>query len=180
MGLKAFTSLAITLKSLSQIVLPDKYVPGAAANQQQTVYVNDFAVEDALGSGDSPEPAEICVLEETIDGTGSYNLDLTDAPIIGAVDGSGDPTATEDLTDKKLCYIEIHAGASNSGVITVGPGSSNGYDLFGSGNEVEVPAGAHLVLYVTGSDLDAVGATDATIDFTGAEDDTFDAVLVFE
>ena len=182
MGLKEFTSLQIVIKSIAQLVLPDTYVPGANTNQDQTVFINEYAVNDTLDEDSTPAPTELLVQEITIDGTLSEDIDLTAADIIGAVDGSGDPTKTEDLTGAKLFYIEAHAGTGNAGDITIAPGSSNGYDLFGSSiaDGIKLPPGGHFSMYCVGSDLDDVGATDKIITISGAEDDTLNIILGFE
>jgi len=182
MGLKSFTSLQIALKSISQVVLPDTYVRGSKSDQDQSVYVNDYAVQSTFASGDSPTPAEVLTEEITLDGTGSYDIDLTAAKIVGAVDVSGDPAASEDLTAKKLCYLELHSGSSNAGDITVKPGSSNGYTLFGSAitQGVKVPPYSHLALLVQASGLAAISATVKVINVSGTTGDTLNLIAVFE
>jgi len=182
MGLKSFTNLQVTMKSSSQVVLPDSYVPGSKADENQTVYVNDFSVQDSLKSGDTPEPVEVLSQTVTIPAGGSYEIDLTAAKIVGAVDGNGDPDASEDLTGKKLMYIEVHARAANTAVINVAPSAADGYELFGSGNAdgIDVPPDGHFAFYVKESSLDDAGASDHGITFSGTEDDICDVVMVFE
>lgn len=180
MSLKSFTNFQVALKSVSQVVLPDSFVPGSKSDENQTVTVNDFAVSESLTSSSTPVPAEILSDSVTIDGTGSHEIDLTDAAIVGAVDGSGDPAATEDLTGSQLFYIEIHTGSANAGVLTVGPSVSNGYTLFGTGNSIDIPPNSHVNFYVKSSDLPAVSSTVKAITFAGTTGDTFDVVMTFE
>jgi len=182
MGLKSFTSLQVILKSISQVVLPDSYVPGSKSDQDQSVYVNDYAVQSTFAAGDTPTPAEILTEEITIDGTGSYDIDLTAAKIVGAVDVSGDPAATEDLTGKKLCYLELHSGSANAGDITVKPGVSNGYPLFGASitQGVKVVPYAHLAMLIQASGLAAISATTKIITISGTTGDTLNIIAVFE
>ena len=182
MGLKSFTSLQVTQNSVSQVVLPDAFVPGAKNDEDQTVYVNDYSIQASYGSDDTPTPAEILVAEITIDGTGTEDIDLTAAAIVGAVDGSGNPAATEDLTGKKLCYLELHSGTSNAGDITVAPNGTNGYTLFGAAitQGIKLHADKHEQRFIRSSGADAVSATKKIVTITGTAGDTLNLVMVFE
>lgn len=181
MGLKEFTNLQIAIKSASQVVLPDVFVPGAKSNAEQTVHLNDFAVQDSLTPTTTPAPVAVLAESITIPGGGSYSLDLTAAKIVGAVTG-GVPSSTEDLTGKKLMYLELHTAAANAAVITVAPAAANGYDLFGAAitQGVKLPANSHLAMYVKNSGLPDVAAADLGITFTGTAADKIDVVMVFE
>lgn len=179
MGLKEFTNLQIGMKSASQVVLPDVYVPGAKSNAEQTVYMSDFAVQDSLTPTTTPAPVAILAESVVIPGGGSYSLDLTAAKIVGALSGTA-PAATEDLTGKKLFYIELHTGATNAAVVNVAAAGVNGYDLFGAGNDIDLPKNSHMTFYCKSSQLPDVAAADLGITISGTAADTIDIVLVFE
>lgn len=181
MGLKSFTSLQLTMRSIAQVVLPDAYVPGAKTDSDQTVNVNDNAVQETLTSDTTPAPTEIMVKEVTIPGGGSQDIDLTAAPIIGALSGTS-PAASEDITGKILTYLEIHTDDENSGSVTVAPGSSNGFPLFGASiaDGVKLPADSHLAQYVKSGDGAEVGAAAKIVTVSGTAADVVTILMVFE
>lgn len=181
MGLKEFTNLQITMRSASQVVLPDVFVPGAKSNAEQTVYLNDFAVQDSLTPTTTPAPVAVLAESVTLPGGGSYSLDLTAAKIVGAVSG-GAPAASETLAGKKLMYVELHTPAAKTAAIVVAPAAANGYDLFGAGlaDGVAIPPDSHLAFYVKSSALADVAAGDLGITFTGTAANKIDVVMAFE
>lgn len=181
MGLKSFTSLQITMRSLAQVVLPDIYVPGARSDSDRTVNVNDNAVQATLTGDTTPAPTEIMVQEVTIGAGGSEDIDLTAAPIIGALSG-GAPAASETLNTKILTYLEIHTDADNAAAVTIAPGSSNGFPLFGASiaDGVKLPADGHLAQYVASGDGAVVGASAKIVNVAGTEDDVVTILMVFE
>jgi hypothetical protein len=181
MGLKEFTNLQITIKSASQVVLPDVYVPGARSNAEQTVYLNDFAVQESLTPTTTPAPVAVLAETVVIPGGGSYSLDLTAAKIVGAVSGT-DPAATEDLTGKKLMYMELHTDPDNAAVVNIAPAAANGYDLFGAGltDGIDLPADSHMSFYCKDSSLPDVAAADLGITISGTAADIITVVMVFE
>lgn len=181
MGLKSFTNMQITLRSQSQVVLPDSYVPGSSSDDKQTVHVDDYKVQDSLRSTSTPAPTELLSREITIAG-GAVEIDLTNAKIVGAVDGGGDPAATEDLTGAKVFYLELHTDSGNAAAINVAPSASNGYELFGSGNAdgIDLPPDSHCVYYCKGSSLPDVSAAAKGITFTGTNGDVINVVIAFE
>ena len=184
MGLKTFSSLQITLRSMSQIVLPDVYVPGARTDADRTVHVNDFAVQASLGTvapSATKEPVEILAREIVIPGGGTIDLDLSDAPIVGAID-TGAPAASEDLTGLTLLYMELHTADGNTGALTIAPAAANGYKLFGTGADdgVVLPKGAHLALYNAVGLLPTIGAAAKLVTFSGTVGDIANVVMVFD
>lgn len=182
--LSAFTSFQVIIASDALMVLPSGYNPSnndAAAN---SIRANAWQRTEILVSSSTPVPKEFLSLDLTIDGTLSYELDLSDAPIVGAEDGSGNPTDGEDLDGHKLFYAEfstIRDSGANAGNITVKPSASNGYEIFGASNEIDIPPDTHVVFYNKASSLgDISNAGDRLITFEGAENDKIRVKLCFE
>jgi hypothetical protein len=69
-------------------------------------------------------------------GTPTWTLDLTSFTDIEGV--------SQDATGKKVQEVRIQADADNSAIVVVEDGAANAYSLFGSGNDVNIPAGGLL------------------------------------
>lgn len=185
MALTEFSQFDVALKLTARVVLPSGYNPGGTSNSNRIFSVGGWErVRSLQASSDpDPEPAAIVTKEVTIGGGGTTDLDLTDAPIIGAVDGSGNPTDGEDLTDSKLmaCFFStLRSSGTNAAAVTVLPHATNGYALWGSGNEVDIPADSTIGFFVENSSLPAVSSTAKVIQFSGTSGDKVRVILVFE
>lgn len=108
-------------------------------------------------------------------GAGTTTIDLTAMP------SARDPDVAEDYTAKKLIGVRIRAASGNSGNVTVAPGSSNPYPLFGATNEVDVVPGEQIdkLIASVASSHPAVSGTVKTIDVTGTLNDVVDIMLLF-
>ncbi len=109
--------------------------------------------------------------------------------------GSGAGTSTIDLTDLldierlavtglglKVQEIRVQAAADNAGAVTVAAAAADGYELFGSGNEVDIQVGGLLQqrfndqLAVIGT-LSAVTTTDITFSGTGGDEFSYEIIM---
>ncbi len=106
--------------------------------------------------------------EQTITG-GSNETDLTSLTDLEgtAMDGTG----------RKLQEIRIQCASTNTAVVVVSAGDSNGYDLFGAGKSINVVQGG-LIICRFNDKLDDVGASDKTIKYAGTNGDTYQTEYV--
>ena len=95
-------------------------------------------------------------------GTGDTSIDLTS--LLGTQDSI-------DATGDKVQYLHIITGADNVGVLTVKPGGSNPYNLFGSSNEIDLGADVEILARL-GETLDDVAAGAKIIELSGTAADT--------
>ncbi len=117
-------------------------------------------------------------LSHAIPGGGTTTFDLTACP------AARDTNVEEiDLTGKKLLAWSIKAPIGNADPVTVEPGASNAYHLFGSST-------AKIVLYpgqvvcsgfveASGLALPAVSGTAKTVKVSGTEADEINIIMVF-
>lgn len=105
---------------------------------------------------------------------------------------SGDPAGEEqiDLMDLeglqdnfsaaglKLQVLRLTCDPDNAGDVSIEPALANGYDLFGGGNGVTVPAGGLLTMEFNDGAPD-VGAAARYIDIAGTAGDTVYLEMVF-
>jgi len=179
MGSAEKITLTPAISSTFTEVLDADDVPGAQSETQRTVTHDAWnyttPLHNTSGSATTPAPVRCFSTTVTLSGA-SATLDLTAAPTVGNL------SAGEDLTGKKLMFCQFYTDADNdSGGVTIGPGASNGYELFGS-------ASAELLMFpdeyaeklTLGSNLDDVGATDCEIDFAGTSGDKIYVKMAFE
>lgn len=69
-------------------------------------------------------------------GTPTWTIDLT-----AFTDVEG---LTKDATGKKVQELRIQATSTNTAAVTVEDGATNAYSLFGSANDINIPAGGLL------------------------------------
>ena len=81
-----------------------------------------------------------------------------------------------DLTGDRIVAAKFKSRLTNAGTITIEPGTSNGYDLFGANFKVILEPGQSL-LYKADTMLSAVSATDKTLLFT-CGNDTLDWIII--
>lgn len=122
----------------------------------------------SLGPSSTPPVTTLSADTWVLDEAGEATIDLTDCPgTQGNVGGTG----------LKVQAIRIHGGADN-GALTVSPGASNPYALFGAGNSIELPAGFIGPLEVRFDDTldditDVSGVGASQIDLVGTPGDEF-------
>ena len=172
-------TLTPSISSSIAEVLAAADVPGAQSATQRTVTHDDWNYSTSLhnDSGGPTTPAPVRCLSTTITLSGaSETLDLTAAPTTGAAD------AGEDLSGKKLMYVQLTTHADNNAAgLTIGPGAANGYELFGcAAGDVLMYPDEYMAKLTLGSHLDDVAAADCEIDFAGTAGDICYVKMVFE
>jgi hypothetical protein len=62
-----------------------------------------------------------------------------------------------DATSLRANFVRLVADEDNAGNVTFGPGTSDGYEIFGPAKSVDVPPGGFLGIYLAGG-IGTVGA----------------------
>lgn len=110
--------------------------------------------------------------KRTISGSpANLELDFTALPATNLSQPQGGrrfPTSGN-MTGMRPCFLQIATNIgttntlSNNGVFRVGPGSSNGYDIFGSGNDIVFPKYAALGMSTPIAQLPDIDSSNKTI-----------------
>lgn len=180
--LAEFTLLNVNVAVDAICALPAGYAPAAKDNASRSVQLNQLQTFDQLDPDSTPAPGQVISKTIVFDAGEFVEIDLTDAPIVGAVDADGEPADGEDITGARAFLVQLctcRESGVNAGPVTVLEGTSNGYAIFGSGNEVEVPPDSRLLFYVKTESLPLVSGTAKTIRFEGAEDDRIEVLIAF-
>jgi len=171
-------SLTIDLKLTGKEVFSSAEAPWAKNENQRTLNSankNNRAVLD--DSSTTPQLALApCVQTVTVGGAGSTSVDLTSLPGLVLPD---DATRTIDGTGYKIVAARFKTPSDNAGNITIKPGLTNAYELFGTSNEVDIPPG-HVVVFgaidaAAASPTIAAGVKEIEVD--GTVGDTVDMEL---
>lgn len=105
----------------------------------------------------------------TLDGSGDYDLDLTDL-----LDAESNAV---DATDLDLHYYLFDSPTTNAGAVTVDSGVSNGYSYLNNGVDYDLNPGSYdASLYE--SNIGDVDSTHKIIHFDGTAGDTLNVVLL--
>jgi hypothetical protein len=129
-----------------------------------------------LDGSTTPKADTVVDLSRTL-AAASETADLTAAPL------ASDINETVDLTGKKLVGLLIYADAGNNAAgVTIESGASNGYDFLGdAAYGLTVYPGMTIEMFQLGvaASLDAVGASDKTLDFGGTAGDELQILALF-
>ena len=166
MGTEAATVASLSVMSHWSVTEDVEGAPAAEGQQTTSKAFNRGA--QSLGPATTPPVTAYSADEWTLDISGAATIDLTDLPgTQGDVDGTG----------LKVQAFRVH-GAATNGALTISPGASNPYSLFGSGNDLELPAGFLGPLECRFDDLladvtDVSGVGASQIDLAGTAADVF-------
>jgi hypothetical protein len=169
--------LQATIAFSSVEVLTAVEAPATKTDAERTIRQSGFGTDVALKGSSLPavtQPASV----QTLTMTGSaVTIDLTNLAGLAIP-----PTATRalNLTAAKIIGFHIKPRSANAGPVTVAPGGSNPYPLFGTGNHIVLQPGQEIGCVFNGiaSTLPAVGPTVKNIDITGTAADLVD-ILIF-
>lgn len=173
----SITTVDVSVRMNSTEVFTEVEAPGASNASERTIRQTSYGVSKTLNATSVP-PITSTPSVKTLTMTGSaVTLDLSAAVALAMP-----PTATRavDFSTKKIVAFQIKPRGDNVAAVTVAPGGSNPYLLFGSGNEVDLLPGQELACFFNGvaSTLPTVGGSAKNIDFTGTSGDKVD-VLIF-
>lgn len=171
MGLDPSAVTSAVLVSNWTVVESVEDAPAAAS---QSITSKDFNPSVQRLSPTSDVPVSLFSGDTwTLDGGGAATIDLTDLPgSQGNIDGTG----------KKVQAIRVQ-GAEGNGALTISPGASNPYNLFGAGNSVELPAGFLGPMEFRYNDTldditDVSGVGSSQIDLAGTAGDEFNIEIL--
>jgi len=155
-------------------------------------YHSQLRIKESIEGVGSAENAEVDHKDWNLDQEvlNSSNTDLIDSfrrgggeYTIGTGDTTIDLTALSgtqsdiDATGDKVQYLQLITDDENVAAITIKPGSSNPYNLFGSSNEIDLGAGVE-VLAKFAETLDDVAAGAKTIEIAGTAGDKIKIQIV--
>lgn len=170
----SYLNVEISLRN--QETLTSTELPGTSSEADRKIEISSGNVSTSLDDS-TTTPAIYSgpvTMVETIDGTGTFDIDLTAAEI--------GVSRTEDFSTKKLVGFKYHADSGNSGNVTIAPGSSNGYYICGSSSgQITLVPGQVEAGIVSGvaTGHQAVGASNKVITVTGTQDDVITIQLWF-
>jgi hypothetical protein len=157
------TVVGMKLKT-TETLADDGSVPAATASNRKPIH-SAWDNEETLDGTTTPDLDWFAQVRVTLS-SGSATLDLT-----SFTDVNG---RSRDATGKKLVFLRVENVSSNN--INVAPGASNTYaQLFGTGNDVDVPAGCEVMKRILSGNSNphtAVSASLKEIDFSGSGSDS--------
>jgi hypothetical protein len=163
--------LDISLRANGREVFTAAEAPAAASEAARTLKCgqNNFSVTH--GPATTPAITGPPISRKITLAGSIETIDLTAAEVLALPSAAA---RTFDFTGKKVVAVVLRAGDANAAVITVAPGATNPYPLFGAGNTIEVPKGMALALGCKGSvaaQLPPVAAAVKDIDIDGTSGD---------
>ena len=143
---------------------------------QQIVPTAHNPTDKTYNSTSTPPGTEYATDTVTLTGSGAgtHTIDLTDL-----LDNERIAVTGEGL---KVQEIRVQASANNSAAITIAAAASDGYELFGTGNEADVQIGA-LKFERFNDKLEDIGTvsavtqTDITFSGTGGDEFSYELVM---
>jgi len=165
--------LDFTLSFVGVETLDADDAPFSLVANNRDITVNSLKTNGSLNATSTPKVEKAPAVKLVTLAGSIVTIDLTAAEISGG--------RTEDMSAKKLVAFEISAPSTNTGDVTIEPGATNGYDLFGASGLLVFSPGQVLKSIISGaaSSRDAVGASDKTIDISGTSGDLLYVVLYF-
>lgn len=171
-------SVSVQLSAQEEFTLAEQ--PYATQANDRTLRTGGLNLSTTLNGTSVPKVDKPPIYQKvTIPGGGSLTVDLTAAP------GLSSPVAASravDLTGGKLKHYQLRAaGTNNASGVTVAPGGSDPYPLFGTAKSIIMGPGRLEAGGFNGveSDLPAVSATVKNITFTGASGDVVEILMLF-
>jgi hypothetical protein len=158
-----------------QEILSAAEAPATSEELARTLTYSAFNGRQKLSSTstpalDSPPAARAITLAGS-----TVTLDLT------AMNLARSASETYDFTGKKLIAAIFKANSANVAAITIAPGASNAYAVFGTAKDIIIGPGRleAFAFLSLGSDLPAVAAGAKNIDISGTSGDKLDVLLLF-
>lgn len=149
----------------------------AAGSELNRLVFDQYSTDVTLDADSTPEVGGAAVDLSVDLASSSETLDLTAAPT------ARDINLTTDKTGQKLVAIVLVAAAENNAIgVTIGPGDTNGYNLWGNSSAIVLYPGERLVRSFTAAATahQAVASGDRTIKFAGTAGDIVQCLAVFD
>lgn len=167
-------TLAVDSHSAITEQLDATQVPGAGDAQQRTLNHNGLGVSDAFDANTTVKPRKVMSLSITIDGTGNFDIDLTDAPL--SVGRSEDLSAGP----YRLIYFEFETPEANVSPVTIDCSQADPFPLFGAVSvDMILNPDERMTRLLQNNDGPQVAAGAKAIRISGDEDDVLNLKMVF-
>lgn len=125
---------------------------------------------DGMNRTITPTPTTVVsIFRKTMSG-GAATIDFTALPTTNG--------ATVDATGLKLQVAMFTVPSTNANGVNIGPGASNGYDIWGASNDITLAPNNTNCTYFADASPD-VASGDKTIDIAGTGSQVLDCLLVF-
>ena len=150
----------------------------AATSVPYTKVVSNINVNEDITTGTIDMNLIHNKLDQTInykDGASKFDCDLVYADTTSGTQTIDLTSLTNtlgqslDLSNQRVVAGKFMSATTNTGTITIEPGASNGYDLFGASFKIILEPGQSY-LFVCDTMADEIGATDKTLKFTCGTD----------
>lgn len=171
------THLNANLSLAGSEVFTASEAPSGSTVAQRTLTVAGADLSASLDATSVPK-LEVSPIVRRVTISGTITIDLS------AAAGAALPIAasrTIDASGKRLVAVRLSCPTTNSGAVNVAPGASNGYAMFGSGNDIDIRPGETIVAIINGvaSSKPAVGGSAKNLDVTGTTNDVILVELYF-
>jgi hypothetical protein len=160
MAITAYYDLKLTVQEALTIV--------DASGDDAKITHNLFNASGFLDADTTPPATKATSFELTLT-SGAATIDLTALPSVY--------NATVDGTGLRVQLVKLKAPATNGNAVTIVPGASNGYNLFGATSKITLQPGEQVEFL--GIDLQPeIGNSAKTIDISGTGSQKLDVQLV--
>ncbi len=173
------TYLDLAFRASGREVFSTAEAPAAPSEEGRTLRAQRHNRQKTFSGSSEPPLDKPLVSQEITIGGGIATIDLAAITALALPSGA---TRTVDLTTAKLVALVLRADDENEAAVTVAPGASDPYPLFGAGNEIEIPPGMQIQAGYAGdvaSGHPAVSATVKDIDISGTSGDVLYLDLYF-
>lgn len=165
--------MAVTVAYNSQVNTKETITTNAPAVQTTSgfnfVSHTGYSTSLTLNASSTP-PATKCAYFLQALTAGAATIDMTSltGTYGAAVTGAG----------LRPQIVKFKATSTNTGGITITPGASNGYDIFGASSSITLTAGQEVTLYRKDGGVD-IDATHKTIDLAGTGTESLECTFIF-
>lgn len=160
MSVELSYSTSLTVKEVL-----DANVDSASATAR-TVTHNQFNTTKSLNGSSAVPVSEVAAFVQALS-TGAATVDLTSL--------TGTNGASVDGTGLKVQALKVKNLGSST--LTITPGGSNPYEMFGTSGSIEIPAGGEVVLYGNENAPD-ISSTECEVDLSGSSSEESEWTIV--
>lgn len=141
--------------------------PESAAPSGRKITHNQFNTALNLDGDSTPAVSKVAAFVQALS-TGTATIDLTSLEGTNGATVNGDGLAVQALKVNNL----------GDNALTIEPGSSNPYNLFGSSSVLDIPAGGEILMYANGNAPSIASGSAAELDLTGTSSEESEWIIV--
>lgn len=161
-----FGSVSVAYQAVATATETLETNPDSATSTKRVVTHTEFNEQFTLNNLSTPPVSKVAEFVQTLaEGVATIDLRALTGTNGASVDGNG--LRPQVVRVKNL-------GAND---LTIEPGASNGYDLFGASSVIVIPAGAHVQFFTNDGGVN-IDATHKTLDLTGTDEQTSEWTIV--